>query len=67
MRGGELFNKLKNSGKYSEIVAAKLMYNLLDAVAYIHSKNILHRDIKPENLILRSKTDNFDICIADFG
>jgi calcium/calmodulin-dependent protein kinase I len=27
----------------------------------------LHRDLKPENLILRSKTDDYDVCIADFG
>jgi serine/threonine protein kinase len=43
------------------------MKNLLSALDLIHSKNVLHRDLKPENLILRSKTDDYDICIADFG
>ena len=27
----------------------------------------IFRDLKPENLILRSKTDETDVCIADFG
>ncbi len=27
----------------------------------------MHRDLKPENLILRSKSDDLDIVIADFG
>jgi len=43
------------------------MKNLLSALAYINSKNVLHRDLKPENLILRSNHDDYDICIADFG
>lgn len=33
----------------------------------MHSKGIMHRDIKPENLILRSKNNDSDIVIADFG
>ncbi len=27
----------------------------------------MHRDLKPENLILRSKDNDEDIVIADFG
>jgi len=67
LKGGELFHKLKGHGSYSEEYASRIMQKLLSALAYIHSKNILHRDLKPENLILRSKTDDFDLCIADFG
>ena len=57
LRGGEFFNKLKEVGKYNETYARKIIQNLLGALGYIHSKNIMHRDIKPENLILRSDTD----------
>lgn len=43
------------------------MLRLLSSIEYIHSKNILHRDIKPENIILRSRNNDYDICLADFG
>jgi len=43
------------------------MSTLLDSIKYIANRNILHRDIKPENLILRSKNDDIDLCLADFG
>lgn len=43
---------------------------MLQAVADIHSKNIVHRDIKPENVLLKSsnKVDGGrKVCLADFG
>lgn len=53
--GGELYDYLKKVKPFTEEKAAKIIYNLLDAVQYIHSKGILHRDLKPENLILKEK------------
>ena len=37
------------------------------AVQYIHSTGIVHRDLKPENLLFRTKEEDADIMIADFG
>ena len=67
LKGSELIYRISNYGLFNEEYAAKLMRNLLSAITYIHSKNIIHRDLKPENLIFRSKEDDFDICISDFG
>ncbi|KCZ79715.1 CMGC/CDK protein kinase [Anncaliia algerae PRA339] len=41
-----------------------LVQQLLEGVAYIHSKNIMHRDLKPRNILINSKGD---LKIADFG
>jgi serine/threonine protein kinase len=38
---------------------------LLEAVAYLHSKGIVHRDIKPANLILEPLTNR--ISLIDFN
>jgi serine/threonine protein kinase len=65
--GGELFSKLKKHTSYSEKYVAQIVLRLLSALEYIHANNILHRDIKPENLILRSRSNDYDICLADFG
>lgn len=37
---------------------------LIEAIAFIHSKNIIHRDIKPENIFL---TLNDNLKVGDFG
>lgn len=56
LKGGELFHKLKQHGRFKEQYVVKFIQTLLDAIKYLAESNILHRDIKPENLILRSKS-----------
>eukprot|EP00927_Polykrikos_kofoidii_P011260 TRINITY_DN14765_c0_g1_i1.p1 TRINITY_DN14765_c0_g1~~TRINITY_DN14765_c0_g1_i1.p1 ORF type:complete len:322 (-),score=43.52 TRINITY_DN14765_c0_g1_i1:165-1130(-) len=65
--GGELYDRIRKLTHYSEREARSCVYNLLDAVAYIHCKGIMHRDLKPENILLVSMSSNTDIKISDFG
>jgi calcium/calmodulin-dependent protein kinase I len=65
--GGELFDRIQQKQFYPEQEAKLLIRNLLEAVAFIHSKGIMHRDLKPENILLSSKVNNTDIKISDFG
>jgi serine/threonine protein kinase len=48
----------------SEKRALEIFYQIVDAMAYIHSKGIIHRDLKPENILFNS---NGDVKICDFG
>jgi calcium/calmodulin-dependent protein kinase I len=65
--GGELFDKIVEKGSYSEKDAAVLVHKIVTAIDYLHSIGIVHRDLKPENLLLKSKDDDLDVAIADFG
>eukprot|EP00916_Digyalum_oweni_P019759 GHVL01032979.1.p1 GENE.GHVL01032979.1~~GHVL01032979.1.p1 ORF type:complete len:377 (+),score=51.83 GHVL01032979.1:58-1188(+) len=65
--GGELYDKVQNNSVYSEEDCRILIRNLLETIAFIHSKGIMHRDIKPENILLSSKTDPTSVKLSDFG
>lgn len=43
----------------------KVAYDLLVALAYVHSKNIVHRDLKPENIMIARNGDA--VKLIDFG
>jgi len=65
--GGELFDRIKEKGCFSERDAARIMRQIGSAVKRIHQLDIVHRDIKPENLLFRTRHDDSDIKLADFG
>lgn len=66
--GGEMFEHLINYGAYSEADAARLMYEIASALAFLHGVGVVHADLKPENLLLDSKK-RIDgvIKMIDFG
>jgi serine/threonine protein kinase len=65
--GGELFDRICAKGNYYEADAAHLVRIVFGAVKYIHGCGIVHRDLKPENLLFRTKDEDADIMICDFG
>jgi serine/threonine protein kinase len=65
--GGDLFDRVVKKKHYPEHEAKKVMTQILQAMAYLHEKNIAHRDIKPENILLVSKHSDVDIKLTDFG
>lgn len=66
MEGGELFDRIKTRGVFSEEDAADSAYQMLLALNYIHSHQIVHRDVKLENFLL-DKVDCDHIKLIDFG
>lgn len=52
--GGELFDKIVKSRRFSEEEARHVFRQLLEGIGYMHSQNVIHRDIKPENILIVS-------------
>ncbi|CAN0079063.1 unnamed protein product, partial [Heterosigma akashiwo] len=69
--GGELFDKIhhkfKHFGSFPEDEVAGIIYQLLDAVAYLHEHGIMHRDLKPENLMFSDSSPQARVKLIDFG
>ena len=64
LTGGDLRYHIAYKKIFSEQETKFFISNMILALEYIHSKNIIHRDIKPENLVLES---NGYLRITDFG
>ena len=64
LTGGDLRYHIAHRRTFSESETKFFISNMILALEYIHSKNIIHRDIKPENLVLES---NGYLRVTDFG
>ena len=64
LKGGDLRFHLTRHIHFSEEQSRFFICNILVALEYIHSQDIIHRDIKPENLVLDK---NGYVRITDFG
>ncbi|XP_035493708.2 serine/threonine-protein kinase DCLK2 isoform X3 [Scophthalmus maximus] len=68
VKGGDLFDAITSSTKYTERDASVMIYNLAGALKYLHGMNIVHRDIKPENLLVFEYPDGAkSLKLGDFG
>jgi len=68
LSNGDLFSYLKSKKRIEEPMSKRIIWNLLDALKYIHALGIVHRDLKPENILMKDpETDPTHIIIADFG
>ena len=64
LKGGDLRFHLTRHIHFSEEQSRFFICNILVALEYIHSQDIIHRDIKPENLVL---DQNGYARLTDFG
>ena len=65
--GGELFDKIVKSKRFSESQAAQYMSKILSAIKHLHEHEICHRDLKPENFLFSDNTPDAEIKLIDFG
>lgn len=67
LEGGELFDFIAEHTHFTEVHAASVMVDLLQALVYLHTKGIAHRDVKLENLLCANTTWPLNVKLADFG
>ncbi|XP_076434637.1 phosphorylase b kinase gamma catalytic chain, liver/testis isoform-like [Babylonia areolata] len=58
------FPELQDHYVVYEELGRAVMFQLLQAVQFLHSKNIVHRDLKLENILL---DDDINVKVSDFG
>ncbi|KAF4118662.1 cAMP-dependent protein kinase catalytic subunit PRKX [Onychostoma macrolepis] len=64
VNGGELFSYLRSRGRFSNSTGMFYSAEIVCAIEYLHSKEIVYRDLKPENILLDSEGH---IRLTDFG
>lgn len=62
--GGELFSHLRRAGRFTNDMTRFYASEIVLAIEYLHSKNIIYRDLKPENLLIDHQGH---IRLTDFG
>jgi calcium/calmodulin-dependent protein kinase I len=83
--GGELFDLIQDSklqcrkrrrsnssSGFSEGQVARILSQLLSALAHLHKRGIVHRDVKPENILISNNTahshsEDIPVKLSDFG
>ncbi|XP_043482285.1 cAMP-dependent protein kinase catalytic subunit 1-like [Leptopilina heterotoma] len=62
--GGEMFNYLKQMGKFDENTAKFYAAQVTLALEYLHFCDVVYRDLKPENILIER---NGYLKLTDFG
>lgn len=50
--GGDLLSFVRKRSKLNELTSKFIFGQLIEALQYIHSQNIVHRDIKLDNILI---------------
>ncbi|KAJ8409378.1 hypothetical protein AAFF_G00235760 [Aldrovandia affinis] len=64
--GREVFDWILDQGYYSERDTSNVIRQVMEAVGYLHSLQIVHRNLKLENLVYYNRLKQSKIVISDF-
>jgi uncharacterized protein (TIGR02145 family) len=63
-KNGSLGALINTKESFNEREIAEVIYQLADALTYLHKEGVIHRDIKPDNVII---DDQGHYLLTDFG
>ena len=64
---GSLRDLIKAEGpRVAEGTVREVLRELMEALAHLHSRNIIHKDVKPDNILIRQRLP-LDLVLTDFG
>jgi hypothetical protein len=66
-RGGSLLDEITQYGVMDDVRVRVVLEQLCDALAYLHSLNIVHGDIKLENIMFKKAGRLDTLALVDFG
>jgi serine/threonine protein kinase len=61
---GETLAELFRDKPADAATATRYILQLLEALSYLHGRNVIHRDVKPKNIILDARRE---VVLIDFG
>ncbi|PHH62695.1 hypothetical protein CDD81_6764 [Ophiocordyceps australis] len=67
--GGDLWSYLHQHTSVGERALQFIVYQIVSALVFLHSKGVIHRDLKPENILLAcsARTYSNRVLLSDFG
>ena len=60
---GDVLDVIQKHGQIPEILARTLFRQLIEAISYLHSRNIAHLDLKVDNMLI---DESFNLKLIDF-
>lgn len=64
IEGHDLFDVITTKDNFSEKEAKKIIFQILKALAYVHSQGIVLCDLRPKDIMV---TEDFSLKIINFG
>jgi DNA helicase-2/ATP-dependent DNA helicase PcrA len=64
---GQILRDIITQGGIAISEVVNIAMQILNAVYYAHSQQVLHRDLKPENILITKKENTNIVKVTDFG
>ncbi len=62
MSGGSIADLCKRYGRLGETICRKYIIQVLKALVYLHSKDVIHGDLKGANVLLTKDSEMIKLC-----